>query len=204
LYEGLDDLEHASADLFDNGGMLLMPAPSAAREAVELASDFASLLGATPHFLDPNEHDGLVAGTEGLPALLGVALFHTLSHNGGWGDAQRLTNPAFGLMTHHLFDTHPDDLRDALLNNRENVGRMLDELMLTLQNFRRTLYTGDRDALEAVLVDAAQEYNGWLNLRVSGKWDEESRPQQSSMGEIAMSGMLGGFLAKRLKRGGDD
>ena len=38
-----------------------------------------------------------------------------------------------------------------------------------------------------MLVDAEQAYNEWLNLRVSGRWDEESRPHQASMGEIARS-----------------
>ncbi|MCA9910618.1 MAG: prephenate dehydrogenase/arogenate dehydrogenase family protein, partial [Anaerolineae bacterium] len=61
LFDGLDDTEHAAVDFFDEGFMLVMPDPRAAKAAVELATDFSSLLGATPHFLDPDEQDGLIA-----------------------------------------------------------------------------------------------------------------------------------------------
>jgi prephenate dehydrogenase len=124
LFDGLDDTNHAREDYFDKGCMMVMPSPTCIREAVELATDFSSLLGSSIHFMDPGEHDGLVAATEGLPALLGVAAFYTLSRNPGWGDLQRLTNPPFGRLTHQLFDTHPDDMRDAWLNNPRALYRL--------------------------------------------------------------------------------
>jgi prephenate dehydrogenase len=159
LFEGVDDTQYAREDLFDKGTMLLMPGVTAIKDAVELASDFSTLLGATPHFLDPAEHDGLIALTEGLPALLGVAAFYLLQNNRGWGDIQRLTNPSFGLLTHHLFDTHPDDLRDTWLQNRDNMLRTLDDYMGALRIFRDVLATSDQAALESALIKASEEYS---------------------------------------------
>jgi hypothetical protein len=100
-------------------------------------------------------------------------------------------------VTHHLFDTHPDDLRDLWLNNRDSLVRHTDSLIETLQQFRDVLAADDHDAVEAALVDAADRYTGWLSRRVSGKWDQEDAPRASST-ESLMSGLMGGYLAKRL------
>lgn len=203
LFDELDDTLHAHEDLFDKGNILLMPSASAVKEAVELASDFSTLLGATPHFFDPAEHDSLVAVTEALPAVLGVSTFYMLMRGAGWVDAQRLTNPSFGRLTHHLYDTHPDDLRDLFLNNREVLTRKLDDTIAGLQSIRDALARNDRAAVEALLISASDEYSSWVNRRHSTRWeDEKNDPQSQSMGGMVMSGLMGGFLAKRF--GGKD
>src|SRR5690606_3281963 len=125
----------------------------------------------------------------------GVAYFHMLQRTRSWDDIQRVTNQSFGLLTHHLFDTHPDDLRDALLNNSENAVHYLDELTATLQEFRQILAAKDQSALEAALIDNAEQYNIWLNHRVSGKWDDDHDAGRPSVGEMAISSLMGGFLS---------
>ncbi|MCC6616939.1 MAG: prephenate dehydrogenase [Anaerolineae bacterium] len=198
LFDGLNDTEHAAADYFDDGFMLVMPDPRAAKAAVELATDFSALLGATPHFLDPDEHDGLSAATEGLPALLGVMTFYMLQRSEGWTDARRMGNPAFGQLTHHLIDTHPDDLRDLLLNNRENVTRYLGELIDVANSFQELLARGDKAGLEAALVETYDAYQVWLAKRTSGRWEETGKnvPDKS---DTLMSGLIGSYLTKRLR-----
>ncbi len=204
LFDGLDDTEHATADLFDNGSMMLMPSPSCIPEAVELASDFASILGATVHFMDPMEHDSLMGATLGLPTLLGVSSFYALKNNAGWGDIERLTNPPFGRLTHQLFDTHPDDLRDLWLNNRQSMVHYLDEMLQTLSEIRQVLQQDDRDALEAVLTEAADAYSLWINRRHNNKWDESVKGTNISTSETLMSGLMGGFLARKLRGDNDN
>lgn len=200
LFDGLDDTLHASADLFDKGNMLLMPAPSCVKEAVELASDFSSLIGATPHFFDAAEHDSLMASTDNLAALVGVASFYMLSKSAGWNDAQRLTNPGFGRLTRALYDTHPDDMRDIWFYNRDNMVRQVDQLISSLQQFRSRLAAGDRDALEAALIEASDGYSEWINHRHNASWNDEKKEQQGmSFGGTVMSGLMGGFISKRLQ-----
>jgi prephenate dehydrogenase len=200
LFDGVDDTQYAREDLFDKGTMLLMPGVTANKDAVELASDFSTLLGATPHFLDPAEHDGLIALTEGMPALLGVTAFYMMQHNRGWNDIQRLTNPSFGLLTHHLFDTHPDDLRDSWLNNRDNLLRSLNELLERLGTFRDLLVRNDQPAIESALVSVSEEYSHWINRRHNARWDETSSTQAPSMGQFMLGNMMGGMLGKRFSR----
>jgi len=198
LFDGLDDTLHAQADLFDNGNMLLMPSVTCIKEAVELATDVATLLGAKPHFVDPAEHDSLVAATEGLPGILGLAVFYTLMKSGGWSDAQRLTNPTFGRLTHQLYDTHPDDLRDAWLGNRDNLVRQLDDLVGTLQTFRGILAQDDKVALESALIESSDAYSAWVNRRFNAKWDEREKVATPSVGNMLMTGIMGSFLARRI------
>ncbi len=203
LLKGIDEAEDASVDLFDDGAWLLVPSVRAAKDAVELAANLGTILGSTPHFMDPVEHDALIAGTEGLPALLGLAAFYTLQRTGVWGDTQRLTNAPFALLTHHLDDTHPDDLRDLLLNNRQSTVHYLDRLIETLQSFRGVIDRNDRDALEAALVSSAESYREWLARRRTGRWDEQ--PEVRAGGSF-LSGMMGDYLARKVRgeKDGDD
>lgn len=199
LFQGVDDIELAREDLFDKGSMLLMPSANCAKDAVQLAVDFSSLLGSSPHFVDASEHDGLAAATEGLPSLLGVAAFYQFSNSAGWPDGQRMINPSFGALTHHLFDTHPDDLRDLWLHNRDNMLRYVDELLATLREIRARLAESDANALEALLVEASENYEIWLNRRYKGVYDDMEKigTETGSMNDI-LKGMMGGFIANRL------
>lgn len=200
LFDGLDDADHAAADLFDGGALLLLPSTNADRDAVQLASDFAELLGMSPQFGDPVEHDVWIASMEGLPVVLGLSAFYTLHRRDGWNDARRAGNPSFGRLTHHLYDQHPDDLRDLLLNNRDNVVRQIDATVEALDALRGLLASGDRAALEEVLIDTMDTYASWVAQRREGRWDKPTNPAYNvTKSELLVNGMFGGFLSKRLK-----
>jgi prephenate dehydrogenase len=201
LFEGVDDASRASADFFDGGSMMVMPSVSCVKEAVTLAADLSKILGSTPNFYDPAEYEPLIGGTEGLPSLLGVALFYNLSKNDGWADYQRLTNPAFGMMTRHLFDTHPDDLREFWMNSGASFVRHIDELMLSLREFRTLIADGDNDALSGALDTISKEYESWYNRRMHNDWDKGKIEQPSLSGASLMGNMFGRFS---FRRGGDD
>jgi prephenate dehydrogenase len=201
LFGGEDTAESASADLLSRGAILIAPEAGANREAVELAADFAALLGASPHFVDPNEYDGIAAAAEGLPALLAAAFFASLKRGDGWDDVQRAGNPALAHLTYPLHNSHPDDMRDLLLLNRENSARAVTDMIEMLVSLRDGLLAGDRDVIEGVMVDASDSYSGWLQKRSSGKWDKRGDEVQGNQENALMSGLLGGFLARRLRRG---
>lgn len=202
IFDGLDTAEYANADLFDKGGMLLLPHAKAAADAVELVSDLCELIGASPRFGDPVEHDGWASATEGLPALLGLATFYSLTKSQSWDDAQRQGNSAFGRLIHHLYDTHPDDLRDLLLNNRENMVRQIDSITETLYALRDILNENDKSSLEAALGETTDAAHLWVSNRKDNRWDGGKAKSTPSTSNMVMSSLLGGFMAKRLR--GDD
>jgi hypothetical protein len=146
----------------------------------------------------------LSAATEGIPSLLGVAFFHMMVNRRGWDDAQRLTNPAFGMMTHHLFDSHPDDIRDLWLHNRDNVLHYLDDLMLTLRELRGVLAGSDVAAVESVLESSMDKYELWFNRRVKTRWDYDPAIRKDAPMPNVMSTLFGSFLANKLRPRDDD
>lgn len=198
VFDAVDETERASEDLFDDGIFMLVPSVTCIPEAIELGRDFAEVLGAASQFSDPAENDSFIAATEALPALLGLAYYMTLHGSQGWSDVQRFTNPAFGQLTHHLFDTHPDDLRDLWVNNRDSLMRYTDELMTTLRSLRRVMAENDTAALEAAIGGASAEYETWYNRRLKMDWDQEPIPRAAEGPDI-MSSIFGGYLANRLR-----
>jgi prephenate dehydrogenase len=198
------DIEEAEEDMFDDSAILLTPAAACAKEAVDLAFNFASLLGSKPRFLDPTEHDTLLAHTVQLPRLLGILLFYDLMQRENWGDLKWFTNPDFGVLTRPLFDTHPDALRDEFINNRDAVTRGLDSLINLLQQYRDALQSGEDHIVETVIVEAAKEYEVWINNRYRADWDAEARVADPKAGTSLMHGLLGGTIADKLLGRDDD
>lgn len=197
LFDALDDAKTAHEDLFDKGHIIITPSKTSVKEAVELATNFAILLGAATRFMDLDEHDALVTFTESMPSLLGVAVYYAAMTNHGWNDIQRLVNPSMGAMIHHLFDTHPDALRDLWLQNAPAIIRNLDDLIAILTRIRQLLATEDRDALEAFVIRAADDYQAWFNRRYRADWGDVDHPQLEA--PSLMASFLGGSIAKRLR-----
>ncbi len=197
LYDPTPEIEGAREDLFDRGTVIVTPSADCPSEAVELAVEFARIIGAEPHFMDPDEHDGLAAATEGLPVLVGAAVFRSLSNADGWADLRRLTNPAFGLMTHGLRFQHADSLWALLHYNRQNTARYLTSLIETLEALRDSLEQ-DEDGLEmeAALVRAAEKYKEWEGQRFANIW-EKSETQSSVSMAGAFSSVTGMLFGQR-------
>jgi prephenate dehydrogenase len=204
LFDGRDAAEYAAADLFDKGAWLIAPDARSAGDAIELASDFALLVGATPLFVDPVELDAWTTSVEIMPALLGFAAFYSLLRADGWENAQRAGNPAFARLTHHLYDVHPDDLRDLLVANRLGVVQSLDRLIETLTVLRGAVAKNDKHTLEAALVESSEQYSTWINRRTRGEWGDNpiQNAGQPDRRDMIMSGLFGTAIAKRLKRDG--
>jgi prephenate dehydrogenase len=198
LFDTTDTALSASEDYFDNGSFLITPAVNSVKEAVDLAFNFCALLGGKPRFLDPTEHDNLLAQTEQLPQLLGVALYHYLMSQPSWSDTQWFTNPTFGSITRPLKDKHPDAMRDAMYGNAETLARTLDSLIGTLAQVRDALRASDRATLEALLADTAEDYAKWINRRHANDWDKDVKPPTAERAGM-MSMIFGQRIAGRLK-----
>jgi prephenate dehydrogenase len=203
LFRSQQNIEEAEEDMFDDSAILLTPSASCAKEAVDLAFNFAAILGSKPRFLDPIEHDTLLAQTVQMPRLLGIILFYDLMKQDNWNDLKWFTNPDFGVLTRPLFDHHPDALRDEFMNNNQAIARGLDRLINSLQQYRDALQSSDKNAVEGVIVDAAKEYESWVNSRYRADWDTVNQPGDPK-GSTFMHGLLGGALADKLMGRNDD
>lgn len=197
LFNPIDDESAAAEDLFDDSTLLITPAPSCAKAAVDLAFNFGVILGSKPRFLDPLEHDTLLAQTETLPSLLGAALFAYLQQHPTWGDMKWFTNPAFGVMVRVLHDKHPDALRDEWMLSRDVLVRTLDEMINVLADVRGRLQEGDQAALEAFSVTGAEQYERWVNQRLHPDWDQVEKTKVDAS-QTMLGSLLGEKFARRL------
>jgi prephenate dehydrogenase len=195
LFHGVLDTEHATADYFERGVLMIMPSVKADKDAIALATDVANIVGAVAHFYDVNEYDVLSTAVDGLPPLLGAIAFYTLYKTSGWTDLIRASNPDFAMLTHSLYDRHPDDLRAVWMNGATDLARYLDAMITNLAQVRSVLLNKDEKALTAFLDETSAEYELWLNRRMKPEWEleEKTKPENATFRGL-MRSMLGGFV----------
>lgn len=182
-------IEAATPDLFRDALWCVSPAPNATSEAVKLVSDMIYLLGAKPYFLDPLEHDGLVAGVEHLPLVLAAALLRMTFGTTTWKELRQVTGASYESAT-MLPSTDADFYRDVLLYNRDNVIRWLDLYVDELRSLKELVATGDDEALAETFDKAVDARILWQEQRKEGYPDAGTeKPEMPTMG-----GFLGNFL----------
>ena len=195
LYSGGNEVEDAREDLFDDAEILIAPDPKCPGQAISLAEDIAGIVGGKPRFIDPAEHDGLIAATEGLPAVLGAGLFYMFQKSEGWADLRRMINPALALQIQNLRYQSDRDLLALFTQNRANLARRLQTLIDTLDEIRSTLADPEEDEkMEALLARVQTEWEKWDLKRQTGNWEGSPLPDATggAMGSL-MGGLFGGF-----------
>lgn len=173
---GLSGIAAARADLFQKGLFCLVPSPTADEDAIKLASDLASILGAKPLFLDPAEHDGLIAAIDHLPTLLALTLIETMSRQPAWRELRKVAGPAFETSTRLVTDSAAAD-SDLYLLNKENLTRWIDVLSASLGSLRQVLEQDDAEILAERFGEALEEREKWLADRMAGHWYEGPRTE---------------------------
>jgi prephenate dehydrogenase len=99
IINGIGSVPSPRADLFEKAVFALTAGVKTDPAALQLASDFVERVGATPLFVDAQEHDGVVAGVEQLPMLLAAALMRSSAAGAGWREARRLAGRHFASAT---------------------------------------------------------------------------------------------------------
>ncbi len=171
-----EDLHTPRADLFADTEILITTDSDTSSKAVQAATDLITLLKAQPYFADPAEADGIVAQVEQLPKLTAAALLHTIVNRPGWNDGRRFSSRAFYRSTSasHLFDEQ-EFFGITNLLNKENISRMLEEMIASLHELRGLIDAGDEDGLKKYLKEARDGYETWIDQRKSGDWDAQKQ-----------------------------
>jgi len=196
---GATGIDAARADLFSGAIYCLTPAASASPDAVQLAADFVSLLGAVPYFLDPLEHDGLLAGVDHLPFVLSAALLGTTTESATWREMRKLAGGVFEEAT-SFASADPMAYRDACLVNSENIVRWIDAYSGRLAELRETILAKDSEKLGQVFEGALIARQIWLKARAEGNWEGQQSVEIPTMGGF-MGQLFGvGRLTKRRKQ----
>ncbi|MFN8458961.1 MAG: prephenate dehydrogenase/arogenate dehydrogenase family protein, partial [Anaerolineae bacterium] len=194
---------HASADLFRQRLYCLIPASSADETAVQALVGIVSIIGAKPFFLDAEEHDGLAAAVDTLPALISTALVETVAGQTSWRELRKLAGSLFEQVSAGA-SGDPDSLRDSLQANRQNLLHWLDSYMGQLQQLRSLLVEPEAgEALAQKLDHAIVERINWLKDYQQGYFDDSdlALPQIEKRGLMQQLVGLGSFGKKQGSKG---
>jgi prephenate dehydrogenase len=164
----------ADAKLFQGAVWCLAPLPTTKRDAIDEAVRLVESFGAAPYFLDPDEHDGLVASVSHLPYLMSVALVRHLGRERSWRETASVAAGGFAYST-HLSDSDPRMFADIMRTNRDNIARRLDLYIAELEALREAI-TADSPELKAQFEEARTLHQDWLAGRAQGQAAEGGNP----------------------------
>lgn len=137
----------ASADLFEGAAWAVTPSATANERSVEVVLGMIRAAGAVPVYVDPAEHDEIVAAVSHLPLMLSVALFRMVRDSACWDDAEQLAGPAFRDMT-RLTRGDPRMAADIVATNRGAIVSWLRRFQEELDTLARALELDDEGLRE--------------------------------------------------------
>ncbi len=147
-------VEEPDASLFTDTVYCLTPTASTAESAVGKVASMVQEIGSFAYFLDPSEHDGLVAGISHLPYLVSSSLMQVLATERSWREMSELAAGGFEITT-RLSGRDPKMYDDIMASNADNVARFLDRLIAELSATRDKLQNGQPKLLPD--LEAAQK-----------------------------------------------
>ncbi|MBN1246750.1 MAG: prephenate dehydrogenase/arogenate dehydrogenase family protein [Anaerolineae bacterium] len=199
-WEPLRGVADARPGLFHEAVYAIIARAEDHPSAVRTVANMALVMGATPLFMDPAEHDAVrLIGTT-VPALSAAALVRATVDAPGWEEVRRAAGRAFATATAGA----PGDLASArmvALLGRDTVLRGLDALVGQLEALRQMVADGDADGLEAMLASAAEDRARWIQQSRSRSWQAERQGiEQDSLFGRTLRTMLGRGIAGRSDR----
>lgn len=145
-------LEEARADLFQGQLYCLTPAVNVPPEAVQQAVELVQLLGAEPYFLGAEEHDGLRAAVEHLPAMLTTLLLREVERSPAPKEMKRLRGQLLSQAS-TLMSSDPVTYRVLCLANPSAISRWSRVMRGALRELERLIEERDEKGLEELFED---------------------------------------------------
>lgn len=191
--------EEAHADLFKKSVFLIGASEKTHPDAVKLAADFSTLLGAKPYFADLAEAEGLTALVHHLPQISAVALYRAVEGQPGWREARKIGGRSLmsALSPLENLDEHKE-FGQALLHNSENTVRVIDNLVAELKKLREMVSSQDAEALKDYMEGAVEGRIDWVKKRQTLDWEHMPRPELPTTGQwlgklVGLGGKLKDF-----------
>jgi prephenate dehydrogenase len=196
-------VKSARADLFDKGLMVVNAPVGTPENVFNIAMELVSLFGAVPLLMDTAEADGVFAAIHMLPQLASSALLDSTVDKPGWQEARKLAGRPYASVTSG--SAYHDDvvsLRDSVLENRENVVRLLNTYISSLLRLRDEINENDRDALSERLEAALSGRIRWFDERLAADWLQREGPPVDvpTFGERVNQTLFGSMISERKPR----
>lgn len=185
----------ADPDLFKDRAWVVAPSVNATETAVNTVVGLAQLAGATPMFMDADEHDSYVAAISHLPLLLSSALFSVAQGSAAWPELSRLASSGFRDTT-RLASGSPEMAHDIVLTNRDNVIHWLDRFIDELHRFRGIVAGGASEEVIEAFTKAQLERDNYM---VNGPPERETGEPipKISLGDMILGSAVSGYMKKQ-------
>ncbi|NLO97848.1 MAG: prephenate dehydrogenase/arogenate dehydrogenase family protein, partial [Peptococcaceae bacterium] len=143
--------DQASAEIFQGANYILTPV-GARQENVELLVSLVKGIGCkTVIYMDPEEHDRIIALTSHLPHIIAAALMNSNS----LARAGKFVGGSFRDAT-RVADMNVDLWKELLLDNKDNILPQLDIFTENLNKIKRALQEANAGALQELLQQASE------------------------------------------------
>ncbi|GIW07207.1 MAG: prephenate dehydrogenase [Dehalococcoidia bacterium] len=181
----LPGVENADAELFKDAVWCLCPGIHAEQSRVDVVSAFVEVMGGKPYFVDPHEHDGLVAGISHLPIVLASALVGATTADPAWREMRKLAASGYRDTT-RLASGEPQMNVDICLTNRGPLLGWIDRYIEELQHYRTLIAQGQEgaEALAKEFIRVQMERDHWAYGKKDG--DGQEPVQKISLGQMLM------------------
>jgi len=153
-------IQAANAELFRGCTYCLTPSEKASPESIDTVVGMVKKLEAIPFFIDPQEHDDLVAGISHLPMLLSAALVSLTTSNPSWAKMSKLAASGYHDLT-RLASGNPEVNSHICLSNQKAIVDWIDEFSHELKRYRQLVSKGDK-RLEQALTEVNKARQEWL------------------------------------------
>ncbi|HEX9037738.1 MAG TPA: prephenate dehydrogenase/arogenate dehydrogenase family protein [Ktedonobacterales bacterium] len=164
-------IEAASVDLYMGARWVISPTPESAPAATAQVDALARAAGAAPMRMDPETHDGAVAGISHAPLAVAAALAGALAAEPEWPVMAALAAGGYRDTT-RVAAGDPIMGRDMLLANRERVLVQLDAVVAAVMRLRAALAKGDAKETERLLRAASEARRAWAANHANGAGDD--------------------------------
>ncbi len=161
-------IAHADAALYSGRQVILTPLTSTDPALVQKATDVWSAIGAQVLIMTPENHDAAFAAVSHLPHLLAFAYFSAVVKQPSGQDFLALAGPGFRDFT-RIAASDPAVWRDILVSNREEILKQSLRFRHTLDAIEHVMRSGNIEALEDLLRQAADARGGWQMSAGGGK-----------------------------------
>ena len=188
-----------SPDLFRDSVYCLTSSPKTSVESIRLMANLVSELGASPLFIDAEEHDGLVSAVTHLPTVMAAALLATTTGSAAWREMRRLAGDRFDGAS-LLPEESAASLRDLVLNNKSGIGRWIDAYVAALLELKDSIVAADGERIEKGFDQVIAARQQWLSDRSEGRWDMGNTVQVPEVTRSWRSLLVGGLGSGNRKR----
>ena len=156
---------------YEGGLFAIVTSPHSSENAIALATNIGGILGATPFYIDMEEHDFALSAVADLPDVLQLMLINSTANSPSWRELQRMAGTKFARSTAVLEEMSTDELSRHMFANKDKLLDRLSSLTMEIDSLSQALGSDEDTQLEKYIELARTSREQWLQARHKGEFE---------------------------------